>query len=126
MSIKNNNYKDYLSSPYWQSRRAKALMLAGYKCEKCGCMSKLEVHHLGYRNIGNEPDDDLMVLCSRCHAFERNEINIYMQKKLMDFGFKRLSKNWQDYSDAKLLIPKGYNSEQYQDAIRSICDYLVL
>jgi len=126
MSVKNNNYKDYLSSPYWLSRRVKALMLAGYKCEKCGCMSKLEVHHLRYRNIGNELDEDLMVLCSRCHAFERNPVNIYMKKKLMDFNFKAGSNDWQDYSDAKLLIPKEYIISQYEDAIKSICDYLGL
>ena len=126
MNIMNTNYKSYLLSPHWKARRARALKLAEYKCNNCASGKKLEVHHLRYTNIGHEPDADLVVLCSVCHAFERNEINIYMQKKLMDFGFKRLSKNWQDYSDAKLLIPKGYNSEQYQDAIRSICDYLVL
>ena len=126
MNIRNTNYKSYLLSPHWKARRARALKLAEYKCNNCASGKKLEVHHLRYTNIGHEPDEDLVVLCSVCHEFERNEINLYMQKKLADMVFPRNSQDWEDYSRAKLIIPQEYDCWQYRDAIKSICNYLVL
>jgi len=60
-------YKEYLLSDWWRSRKAQAIRDAGYKCEQCGSMNRLEVHHLNYQNLGNEGDDDLVVLCRKCH-----------------------------------------------------------
>jgi hypothetical protein len=68
-------YKQYLATKHWKKRRARALDLANYKCQKCGISSKsakLHVHHLSYDNLGKESDDELMVLCSSCHRKVHN------------------------------------------------------
>ncbi len=66
---KYRNYKEYLKTDHWKITRAAALRRAGYKCEICGSNKRLNVHHLTYRNIGNERPEDLMVLCYYHHKW---------------------------------------------------------
>ena len=68
------NYQDYLASDLWNSRKAEAIRLAKYKCQDCGNIGTLQVHHLRYTNLGHEPDEDLTVLCKNCHK-KRHGIN---------------------------------------------------
>jgi len=44
-----------------------AIIKAGNKCQLCGFRYQLDVHHLSYKNLGNEKDEDLLVVCRRCH-----------------------------------------------------------
>ena len=61
-------YKDFLSSWVWGSTRARILKRAGDKCEVCGAEGTLHIHHKTYRRVGgNELDEDLIVLCPKCH-----------------------------------------------------------
>lgn len=39
----------------------------GRVCKACGSNHRLAVHHLSYKNFGNEPMSDLMGLCHSCH-----------------------------------------------------------
>jgi hypothetical protein len=57
----------YLRSPHWRTRRARAIALAGGRCERCGKPGRLEVHHLTYKRLGRERDRDLRALCHPCH-----------------------------------------------------------
>ena len=57
----------YLRSPHWRARRARAIALAGGRCERCGKPGRLEVHHLTDKRLGRERDRDLRALCHRCH-----------------------------------------------------------
>jgi hypothetical protein len=57
----------YLRSPHWRARRARAIALAGGRCERCGRPGRLEVHHVTYARLGRERDRDLRALCHRCH-----------------------------------------------------------
>ena len=70
------NYHAYIKSPEWAATRDDALHRAHCYCEFCGWQTpdphlppwwKLHVHHLTYRNLGNEQPEDLIVLCSSCH-----------------------------------------------------------
>lgn len=71
-------YKDYLGSHYWKYVRALMLMFYGARCQGddepfwdsywFGWESKLHVHHLTYKNRGNERFEDLTLLCEKCHA----------------------------------------------------------
>lgn len=45
----------------------RALRRAGFRCQTCGCRSGLQVHHNSYENLFGEADEDLVVLCDRCH-----------------------------------------------------------
>ena len=68
-------YKGYLQSPAWKSKRKRKLLVENYTCEHCGYCSfdfhiveiPLDVHHKTYKNLGNEPMSDLVVLCRNCH-----------------------------------------------------------
>lgn len=59
----------YLKSDYWKTRRKELLELAKYVCEICGEKKPLDIHHLNYDNLYNEPKGDLLVLCRICHEF---------------------------------------------------------
>lgn len=61
------NYQNYLNDPSWKRQRKKALKRAWYRCEYCGSTKNLDVHHMTYRRVGHEDDDDLIVLCHTCH-----------------------------------------------------------
>lgn len=61
-------YKDYLRSAKWQKKREQVFRFYGKKCYACGTrQGPFHVHHLDYRNLGNEPLADLMPLCMSCH-----------------------------------------------------------
>ncbi len=60
-------YDEYLLSAHWIKTRRRAIGLAGGRCAWCPSRRRLNVHHLTYRRIGCERDDDLLVLCRCCH-----------------------------------------------------------
>ncbi len=64
-------YLDYLKSDKWQRIRKLKLKLEKYRCahkRRKNCQGYLQVHHLHYRNLGNERLADLMVLCKLHHG----------------------------------------------------------
>lgn len=64
------DYKQYLTGSWWKSRRKKKLKSVGYKCEKCGKSIKSQVHHLHYRSLNQEKDEDLQAVCRECHELQ--------------------------------------------------------
>ena len=66
--IGGTTYQRYLRSRQWAGTRALAIHRADGMCEVCGETQYLEVHHKTYERLGNETHDDLIVLCSSCHA----------------------------------------------------------
>jgi 5-methylcytosine-specific restriction endonuclease McrA len=61
------DYAAYLQSEKWARKRAKALAQAGNRCALCNGSVGLNVHHRTYQRIGNESQEDLIVLCRNCH-----------------------------------------------------------
>jgi 5-methylcytosine-specific restriction endonuclease McrA len=70
-----DQYRVYLQSAMWLQRRERAVERAG-QCQRCGLSryqsrevyhQDLEVHHRNYKHVGCELDEDLEVLCQRCH-----------------------------------------------------------
>jgi 5-methylcytosine-specific restriction endonuclease McrA len=72
----------YLKSFHWRQRRKEEIDNARGECCICGTEWKetiwnrdednnliinLEVHHVSYKNLGNEQPSDLIVVCSPCH-----------------------------------------------------------
>ena len=54
--------------PY-ESLRQEVLRRDGWRCQSCGTMSNLEVHHQEFRShSGNDVEANLITLCSACHA----------------------------------------------------------
>ena len=67
--VKNKaEYQEYLKSPAWQATRKRLYKAYEFKCSMCGSPKNLRVHHITYENLGEEKDEDLTVLCQKCHS----------------------------------------------------------
>ncbi len=62
-------YRKYIQSAEWQEKRTQALIEADFKCQCCGMVTDLQVHHLDYSCLENERPKDLIVLCRDCHEW---------------------------------------------------------
>lgn len=108
-------YAEYLQSEHWQQRRKKAIAEVGHRCEQCSLPrwvaallydQDLHVHHRNYQNLGDEQDDDLEVLCRRCHdveTFGRSNFREIKSTECSACGDKHCNP-YSDYCDTCRLI----------------------
>ncbi len=72
-----DKYYKYLLSPKWASIRASMLKTFNNTCQRCGFKTNkvwlLHVHHLTYTNLFNEDQEDLELLCVKCHKIEHGQ-----------------------------------------------------
>lgn len=61
-----NQNDDYMCSSQWMRKAAEAREYHGNKCYVCDD-PYVHVHHITYRNIGNERMEDLALLCRSHH-----------------------------------------------------------
>jgi 5-methylcytosine-specific restriction endonuclease McrA len=53
----------------YKDLRHQVLRRDGWKCQSCGSMANLEVHHLKFRShSGADSDHNLITLCFKCHS----------------------------------------------------------
>jgi len=53
----------------YESLGQELLRRDGWRCQLCGTMSNLEVHHKQFRShSGADSEENLITLCVRCHA----------------------------------------------------------
>jgi 5-methylcytosine-specific restriction endonuclease McrA len=53
----------------YENLRQQILRRDGWRCQSCGTMSNLEVHHRQSRShSGADSDENLITLCTTCHA----------------------------------------------------------
>lgn len=58
-----------LDTASYQSLRQKVLRRDGWRCQACGTMSNLEVHHKQFRShSGHDSEENLITLCVCCHG----------------------------------------------------------
>ena len=58
-----------LDAQSYERLRRKALERDRWRCQSCGAMSNLEVHHQQFRSrSGDDSEENLVTLCSTCHA----------------------------------------------------------
>jgi len=73
-----HSYQKYLSSPHWRnlqkSLKSNPKYQTCYSCDltlavliSCGDTDGIDLHHISYKNIGNETEKDIVPLCSDCH-----------------------------------------------------------
>ncbi|MGO9590051.1 MAG: HNH endonuclease [Candidatus Acidiferrales bacterium] len=49
--------------------RRRILDRDGWRCQHCGDMKNLEVHHIQFRSrLGSDQESNLITLCANCHA----------------------------------------------------------
>ena len=67
-------YREYLLSDSWKTRRRMWLEAWGYRCSVFneGEPRTLDVHHRTYERLGNEAKTDCIVLCRQCHDLFHN------------------------------------------------------
>ena len=55
----------------YEQLRRQVLRRDGWRCQACGTMSNLEVHHKEFRShCGDDLEPNLVTLCHGCHAAE--------------------------------------------------------
>jgi len=53
----------------YERLRQSVLRRDGWRCQSCGAMSNLEVHHQRFRSrLGDDSEANLITLCAVCHA----------------------------------------------------------
>ena len=58
-----------LDPALYERLRQQILRRDGWRCQSCGTMSNLEVHHREFRShSGNDSEENLITLCTSCHA----------------------------------------------------------
>lgn len=59
-------YIQYLKSSKWKTKRDEYERIGN--CYVCNRRRHLQLHHISYKNLGNEGEDDLVVVCEACHT----------------------------------------------------------
>ena len=53
----------------YEELRLRVLRRDSWRCQSCGSMSNLEVHHQRFRShSGEDSEENLITLCKGCHA----------------------------------------------------------
>jgi ATP-dependent DNA helicase RecQ len=53
----------------YEGLRQRILRRDGWRCQSCGTMSNLEVHHQQFRSqSGDDSELNLITLCTQCHT----------------------------------------------------------
>jgi hypothetical protein len=58
----------YYTLPHWQRVKQERQSRDSHRCVLCMSGSELRCHHVSYTKLFNEPLEDLMTLCDRCHG----------------------------------------------------------
>ena len=58
-----------LDAVSYERLRQQVLRRDGWRCQACGTMSNLEVHHKQFRShSGDDTEENLITLCNACHS----------------------------------------------------------
>jgi 5-methylcytosine-specific restriction endonuclease McrA len=58
-----------LDAETYRALHRRVLERDGWRCQLCGSMQNLQVHHLKFRSqSGNDEEPNLITLCAACHA----------------------------------------------------------
>ena len=66
---------NYLQSQQWRDKRHLVIQRDG-SCKLCKATTNLEVHHLSYKHLAQEPLDELITLCRTCHQSRHDILGI--------------------------------------------------
>jgi 5-methylcytosine-specific restriction endonuclease McrA len=68
MTILPNIPRVHLDEDSYRQLRFRVLERDGWRCQRCGAMTNLEVHHAQFRSrLGWDAEDNLITLCTECH-----------------------------------------------------------
>lgn len=78
-------YKDYINSNEWKDK-SRLFLRKNPTCQICLKYRSEDVHHLTYKNLGNEQKGDLMALCTRCHRNIHNSLPYIDDEEILDMS----------------------------------------
>ena len=68
MSIDPDSLRLRLDPASYEDLRQQVLRRDGWRCQCCGTLSNLEVHHQQFRShSGEDSEENLITLCAACH-----------------------------------------------------------
>lgn len=128
MSI-SKEYREYLKSSEWAEKRKKLIKDRGGKCQRCKQKGNV-AHHITYRNIFNEPLEDLLLFCEKCHNETHNVISSSYKNKYgkNKKGKRKNKKAVYSTPTAKQLLNacsyfnKNFNSLPHEEKEKIIAD----
>ena len=60
----------------YETLRQQILLRDGWRCQSCGAMSNLEIHHKRFRShSGHDSEENLITLCTQCHTGVHHNLN---------------------------------------------------
>lgn len=139
-----SKYNLYLESDKWKQIRRKILERDGYKCRICGTNYNLRIHHLTYKRLYNENEEDLITVCESCHKAyheldrmselinEQDRAEAAQQNDMWERSIRERREQERQKQDAvERLIWKRfvemYNSHDYTSGGKfDLCDWAVL
>ncbi len=66
--IRPKNPRLRLTPEFYEDMRQQVLRRDGWRCQSCGAISNLEVHHKELRSrSGDDSEQNLITLCAVCH-----------------------------------------------------------
>ena len=60
-------YETYINSPLWTRVKNTYYQKHGRRCAACLSSKHVQLHHMSYKNLGNEADEALVALCDDHH-----------------------------------------------------------
>jgi 5-methylcytosine-specific restriction endonuclease McrA len=58
----------------YERLRQQVLRRDGWRCQSCGTMSNLEIHHKQFRShSGSDSEENLITTCTACHAIAHHQ-----------------------------------------------------
>jgi DNA-directed RNA polymerase subunit M/transcription elongation factor TFIIS len=72
-------YKEFLLTPYWKAISNYVRYRRECKCQLCGSVKSLNVHHRDYERRGQEYEHwqtDLILLCNDCHSKFHSKLEV--------------------------------------------------
>ena len=66
----------------YDNLRQQVLRRDGWRCQVCGAMTNLEVHHKVFRShLGPDSEENLITMCTACHDRAHGNVrNIFNEK----------------------------------------------
>jgi len=90
--IQNKAGRLRLDAASYEKLRQQVLRRDSWRCQSCGAMSNLEVHHQRFRSHGGDDgESNLITLCSACHSnlhrASRDPGTYRLSSTLDEFGY---------------------------------------
>jgi 5-methylcytosine-specific restriction endonuclease McrA len=85
--ISQNSPRLRLDPMSYDELRQLVLCRDGWRCQSCGTISNLEVHHKQFRShSGHDSEENLITMCTACHAIAHKRANKTDQARAMPHG----------------------------------------